>query len=99
MLGKQKKPHPLSDISLDKMNPAQIRLIRSVASVIKSLLETKKESDFFNNSAELMRLSASLIKQSSFSLEDPLHSNQALEYSLDILQDYMANAKVISYDN
>ena len=50
-----------------------------------------------------MRLCASLIKHANF-IDDMSESNipyaqQALEFSIDILQDQVSTSKVINYDN
>ena len=92
------------DIDVSEFKPEQIRLIRSMLIVISSLLQSKEENDFFNNSAELIRLSASLISQSNFTKDLEINKNipfteQALEYSLDILQEYMNSSSIVIHDN
>ncbi len=91
------------DIDVNELNAAQVRLIKSVNSMMAKLLTTKDESAFFNDSAELMRICASLIKQCNFAEEFKMngipYAEQALEYSMDLVQERMHGQKVVTYDN
>lgn len=87
-------------INTKNLNEAQIRVIRMLNSILLELLNSNNEAQFFEKSAELMRLSAMAIKQSNF---NSLHSHvehssamssdgpkipyaeQALEFSIDNL--------------
>lgn len=84
------------------LSPAQIRLLKSFNAMMKHVATTNSESDFFDGSAECMRICASLIKQAqfieAFRSEDIPYAEQALEYSIDILQDQMSTHKVVTYD-
>ncbi len=92
------------EIDTTELSPSQIRLVRSINVMLKNVLVSDHESEFFEGSAELMRLCAALIKQSRFS-DDIMRSSpipyaeQALEYSVDVLQDVISNARVVHYDN
>ena len=91
-------------IDIEEFKPEQARLIRSILVVISSLLQAKEEDVFFNNSAELIRLSASLVKQSDFTKNLKIKNNipfseQALEYSLDVLQECMNTESIVVHDN
>jgi hypothetical protein len=95
-----------SKINIDEaeLNPAQARLIRSLNALLAHVLVTDDESVFFDGSAEVMRLCASLIQQARFADEfkgygDVPYAQQALEYSMDVLHEHMSDAKVVSYDN
>ncbi|MBF0298714.1 MAG: hypothetical protein HQK51_08340 [Oligoflexia bacterium] len=86
-------------INTKGLNEAQIRVIRMVNSVLLELLSSNNEAQFFEKSAELMRLSAITIKQSNFnnlnseqsvighSLDGPKipYAEQAIEFSIDNL--------------
>ncbi|MBH46967.1 MAG: hypothetical protein CME71_02225 [Halobacteriovorax sp.] len=95
----------LVNISVDasELSPTQIRLLKSLNAMIKHVMTTDSESDFFDGSAECMRICASLIKQArfieAFKAEDIPYAEQALEYSIDILQEQMSAQKVVSWDN
>jgi hypothetical protein len=92
------------ELDATELSPAQIRLIRSVNVLLRDVLVAHEEEDFFENSAEFMRICASIIQQSKFSEDQERcssipYAEQALEYSLDILQEHMAIKKVVAYDN
>lgn len=87
-----------------ELTPSQVRLVRSINVMLKNVLISDQENEFFEGSAELMRLCAALIKQSRFTDDIMRASNipyaeQALEYSVDALQDVISNARVVHYDN
>ncbi len=92
------------NISVDasELSATQVRLLKSLNAMIKHVVTTDSESEFFDGSAECMRICASLIKQArfieAFKAEDIPYAEQALEYSIDILQEQMSAHKVISYD-
>ena len=93
-------------IELDgsELTPNQVRLIRSLNTMIAHVLLTENEEEYFEGSAEFMRMCAALIKQAHFTenLKDANntpYAQQALEYSMDVLQDYVTSSKVVTYDN
>jgi hypothetical protein len=91
-------------VKINQLTPAQIRLVKSLNTALYNVLTTSEEAGFFDNSAEFMRLCASIIQQSKFTTEikanDKIpYADQALEYSMDILQEQIEQAKVVVYDN
>ena len=101
VFGRRKKVY----IELDgtELTDQQIRLLKSINAMMEHVLTTEEESEFFEASAEAMRMCASLIKQSHFAGELELdgvpYADQALEYSMDVLSEHMNNAKIVHYDN
>lgn len=92
------------EISTEELTPQQVRLIRSFNALLTQLILTDNEEEYFEGSAEFMRTCAALIKEARFSsnLKDQNnlpYAQQALEYSVDVLQEYVTSAKVVSYDN
>ncbi|MCK5882976.1 MAG: hypothetical protein KAG61_04750 [Bacteriovoracaceae bacterium] len=94
------------NIQLDtgELTAAQVRLIKSLNSTLAHVITTEDESEFFDGSAECIRICASLIKQSYFSTElkdnDNIpYADQAIEYSMDALQESITDSKVVTYDN
>ena len=85
------------------LSESQIRLVRSLSSTLTNLLATDNESEFFSGSADIIGICAMIINQTNFSKrtcnQKIPYSDQALEYSLDILQDKIERMKVVSYDN
>ncbi len=98
-----KKLHKLNlSIDTTNMKAEQIRLIRSINFLMSQALTTNNEGEFFESSAELMRLCASMIKLAHFANNnrgDIPYAEQALEYSLEVLQDQISAADVLKYDN
>ena len=92
------------EIDTKGLSPAQIRLIRSLNAMLTHLLITDEEAEFFDGSAEFMRMCAALIKQSQFTerllAEDNIpYADQALEFAVDVLNEHMTLSKVVHYDN
>lgn len=91
-------------IDTDELTQAQIRSIRSMNAMLTHILTTDDESEFFDGSAEFMRICASLIKQSHFNevikeADGIPYAEQALEYSIDVLQEHINSSNVVTYDN
>lgn len=92
------------EIDTSEMTPAQVRLIKRMNTMLTHVLTATTEDKFFEGSAELMRVCASLIQQARFTDDQKCvskipYAEQALEYSMDILQEHMSVSKVVSYDN
>ena len=87
-------------IDTTSLSPDQIRLLNALYHSIYHTVVAQNEEEFFNGSAESMRMCASLIKQSSFGQKrDIPYSQQALEYSLEILREYIDASKLVTYDH
>jgi len=86
-----------------ELNPAQIRLIKSINIVLTNVLTTGDEAEYFKSSSELMRMCASLIKQGNFSENNSMkgipYADQALEFSVENICEHITNQKIISFDN
>lgn len=87
-----------------ELTPQQVRLIKSLNTMLAHVLLTENEEEYFEGSAEFMRMCAALIKQARFTeeLKDQSsipYAQQALEYSVDVLQEYVTASKVVAYDN
>ena len=92
------------EIDGSELTPQQVRLIKSLNTMLTHVLLTENEEEYFEGSAEFMRMCAALIKQARFTEELKDQSNipyaqQALEYSVDVLQEYVTSSKVVTYDN
>jgi hypothetical protein len=97
----KKSPSPQLTLTYDttELSPAQIRLIRRVHSTLADLLTTDEEGEYFEGSAELMRVCAELIRLSHFSdskvkTETIPYGEQAVEYSMECLQDQIERGPV-----
>lgn len=92
------------EIDGSELTPQQVRLIKSLNTMLAHVMVTENEEEYFEGSAEFMRMCASLIKQARFTeeLKDQSsipYAQQALEYSVDVLQEYVTASKVVTYDN
>ncbi len=92
------------EIDGSELTPQQVRLIKSLNTMLSHVLLTESEEEYFEGSAEFMRMCAALIKQARFTeeLKDQTnipYAQQALEYSVDVLQEYVTASKVVTYDN
>lgn len=92
------------EIDAAELSPAQIRAIKTLNHLVQHVMTTESESEYFDNSAEVMRACAALIKQANFIMSTEQDSTipyeeQVLEFSLDVLQEHMSSSKVVSYDN
>lgn len=85
-----------------KLSPAQVRLIKSLNALLLQNMTTQNESEFFDTCAEMMRVCAGMINQSTFPKEaegEIPYAKQAIEYSIDILQEHVEENTVVRYDN
>jgi len=92
------------EIDGSDLTPQQIRLIKSLNTMLTHVMVTDNEEEYFEGSAEFMRMCASLIKQAHFTeklkgIDNVPYAQQALEYSMDVLNEYVTNSKLITYDN
>lgn len=102
-MSKKNKTLPI-EVDITGMSAAQIRLVRRISALISQVGTTESEETFFESSAELMRTCASLVQQSQFindknQISEIPYAQQALEYSMDLLQEHMSSARVVTYDN
>ncbi len=98
-----KKEKLYIEIDATELSAAQMRALKTLNMLLNHNLTTESEGEFFDSSAEIMRVCASLIKQANFVSEmdksEIPYAQQALEFSMDVLQDQVSSSKVINYDN
>ena len=92
------------DLDTEGMPPEKVRLIKTTVAELTKTLSAENEKSFFNHSAEFMRLCACIIQKSQFVQEQEALSSipfneQAIEYSIDVLQEHLEKQKVVHYDN
>lgn len=91
------------EIDTTELSEANKRLLKSLNNLLVHVLSTDTEQEYFDGSAEAIRIAASLIKQAKFvegfKADNIPYGEQVLEYSLDILQEHIEGSKVVSYDN
>jgi hypothetical protein len=89
------------EVETEELNPQQIRLIKSINSMLTHILTTDDEEEYFDSSSELLRLVATSIKKANFCANDGKieYSQQALEFCVDTLSDQVYEDDLIKYDN
>ena len=90
------------DIITEDLSEHQIRLIKTINTLLTHVLTTDEEDEYFESSSELLRVVATAIKKSNFSHEnqEPIeYGQQALEFCVDILNDQIYEGDLIKYDN
>ncbi|MDH5415346.1 MAG: protein phosphatase 2A regulatory B subunit B56 family protein [Flavobacteriaceae bacterium] len=89
------------EINIDELNSTQVRMIKSINSLLTHTLTTSDETEYFNGSSELLRLLASLIQKASFSKKEGHidYGKQVLEYCSDILAEQVYEDSLVKYDN
>ena len=77
------------------------KLIDSVMCLLQSILTTEDEESFFEDSAEIMRVCAVIIETSKFAKSNPKipYAIQAIEYSIEQLNERLLAKKLSIYDN
>ena len=103
-IAKNNKSKTTFTIEHGDLSPEQLRLTKSLITELITLIETNNEDQFFQSSAELMRLISSAIEFSSFvdyqkNVSTIPFSKQAIEYSIDVLAEFIEQNKHIQYDN
>ena len=104
MPGELEKKKEVIELNIQELDPGQVRLLRSLIFSLEYVLKTQNEAAFFDESAKCIRSCASLIKQANFvkdlsRMGEIPYGDQALEYSVDILKEYMGSSKLVQYDN
>jgi hypothetical protein len=99
----QKSNHKelLIKINIEELTPTQVRLLKSVTSLLTNILAADEESEFFDMSAELMRKVAETIKHADFanSNRDMEYGEQAVEFAIDFLNESLENNRINNIDN
>jgi hypothetical protein len=89
------------EVKTEDLNPQQIRLLKSINSMLTHIMTTKEEDEYFDGSSELLRLVASAVKKANFCKTDNEieYGQQALEFCVDTLSDQVYEENLIKYDN
>ncbi len=88
-------------INVDEMTPTQIRLIKTISSLMTSVLSADEEAEYFDLSSDLLRKTAELIKHSDFANmnKEMSYGEQAVEFAVDFLNESLDQNKVQNFDN
>ena len=91
------------NIPTEGATEAQARLVKRLTLMAAHVLKTESEEEYFEGSAEMMRLCAALIRTARFKKFStasgiPYHI-QALEYAMDVLNEEIEASKTLGLDN
>lgn len=97
----QKNNEVILTIDKETLSPTQLRLIKSLNSLMVAVVAAEDEAEYFETSATMIRKIAELIKHSNF----PEHhknipyGNQAVEFALDSLNGELEENNLTNLDN
>ncbi len=88
-------------LNIEAFTPTQVRLLKSVASLMTQVLSAEDESEYFEMSADLMKKTAETIKHADFANQnrEMSYGDQAVEFAVDFLNESMDNNKIHNIDN
>lgn len=88
-------------INVEELTSTQVRLLKSVTSLLTLVLASEEESEYFETSSELMRKVAETIKHADFANKNKAmaYGDQAVEFAVDFLNDSMDGSKIQNIDN
>jgi hypothetical protein len=91
----------LIKINTEELTPTQVRLLKSINSLMTHVLSADEESEYFEMSAELMRKTAEIIKHSDFANKNKemSYGEQAVEFSVDFLNESINGNGINNIDN
>jgi hypothetical protein len=91
----------LIKISTQELTPTQVRLLKSINSLMSHVLSAEDESEYFETSAELLRKTAELIKHADYAQnnKDISYGEQAVEFAVDFLNETLQTNGLHNIDN
>ncbi len=91
----------LLKLNTEGLTPTQLRLVKSVHALLANVLASDEESEYFDTSAELLKKTAELIKHANFAIENKSmeYGHQAIEFSVENLNDSLDQNKIQNLDN
>lgn len=97
-----KKEHELLiKLNVEEMSPRQVRLVKNITALLTSVVSADEESEYFDSSSELFKKVAELVKHSQFAETNRNinYGEQAVEYSIDNLNEALEDNKLHNIDN
>ena len=84
----------LMKFNTEELSPTQARLLKTIHSLLATVVTSEDESEYFEASAGLLKKAAELIKQSNFAIENKSMSygEQAVEFAVDSLNETMESS-------
>ncbi len=91
----------LLKLNVEEMSPTQIRLMKNITSLLTNVVSADEEAEFFDASSELFKKVAELVKHSQFAEKNRNmnYGEQAVEFSVDNLNETLENQNLHNIDN
>lgn len=91
----------LIKLNIEDMTPTQVRLLKSITSLLSTVVSADEEGEYFDTSSELFKKVAELVKHSQFAEKNRKinYGEQAVEYSIDNLNDDLDSKNLQNMDN
>lgn len=88
-------------LNVEEMTPRQVRLVKTITSLLTNVVSSDEEGEFFDASSELFKKVAELVKHSQFaeSNRNINYGEQAVEYSIDNLNETLEGRNLHNIDN
>jgi len=88
-------------INTEELTATQLRLLKSVTSLLTNVLSADEEGEYFDMSAELMKKVAETIKHADFATKNKHmeYGDQAVEFSIDFINESLNMNKLHNIDN
>ena len=97
----QQEKELLMKFKTEELSPPQARLIKTIHSLLATVMTSEDESEYFEASAGLLKKAAELIKISNFAVENKnmSYGDQAVEFAMDTLNETIEENQLSSLDN
>jgi hypothetical protein len=91
----------LLKINAEELTPTQVRLLKSVTSLLSQVLTAEDETEYFDMSADLMKKVAETIKHADFAEKNKsmAYGTQAVEFAIDFINETLDQNKLHNIDN
>lgn len=91
----------LIKLDLKEMTPTQVRLLKSITSLMTNVVSADEEAEFFDSSSELFKKVAELVRHADFAEANKniKYGEQAVEFSIDNLNDTLDTKSLHNIDN
>ncbi len=91
----------LIKLNVEDLSPTQIRLLKSITSLLTNVVCADEESEFFDTSSELFKKVAELVKHAQFAEKNRKinYGEQAVEYSIENLNEAINGSGLRNIDN
>lgn len=88
-------------LSTEELSANQVRLLKSINSLMTHTLTADEEGEFFEASAQLMKQVATLINQSHYpkAHKSTDYGTQAVEYAVDFINETLEEKSLHNVDN